>query len=236
MESYTLGIIPARGGSKSIKLKNIVQFLGRPLLEHVIEAAKLSMELDMVICSTDNEEIAKVAQKNGIEVIWRPAELAQDNTPVLEVIKDIISKAKGTPDLLPLLQPTSPFVLPSHIDECIKRLKSDFSADSAQTISKLPHNYHAYNQRIVKEGYVKFRFPKERLKYYNKQTKPPHYVFGNLVVTRARTVIKKNDIFGTRSIAVEIEEPYSFDLDKKEDIALGEFLISSGKVKLPWIN
>jgi CMP-N-acetylneuraminic acid synthetase len=231
-----MGVIPARGGSKSIKLKNIIKFLGRPLIEHVIESAKLSKELDKIICSTDNEQIAEIAQKNGVEIMWRPQELAMDDTPILEVLKDIIKKSTNKPELLALLQPTSPFILPSHIDECIKKLKIDINADSIQTISTFPHNYHAFNQRIVKNGYVEFCFPEERKKYYNKQTKPKHYIFGNIVVTRSTTIIEKNEIFGFKSIAVEIPYPYAFDLDTIEDIELGEFYIKSGKVVLPWIK
>jgi len=204
MNIYSMGVIPARGGSKSIKLKNIIKFLGRPLIEHVIESAKLSKELDKIICSTDNEQIAEIAQKNGVEIMWRPQELAMDDTPILEVLKDIIKKSTNKPELLALLQPTSPFILPSHIDECIKKLKIDINADSIQTISTFPHNYHAFNQRIVKNGYVEFCFPEERKKYYNKQTKPKHYIFGNIVVTRSTTIIEKNEICGFKSIAVEI--------------------------------
>lgn len=231
-----IGIIPARGGSKSIKFKNIIRFGGRPLIEHVIEAAKLSKELDKIICSTDSDKIAEVVRRKEVEVIWRPKELAMDDTPILEVIKDIIKKISPKPTIIALLQPTSPFILPDHIDECIIKLKSDIEADSAQTVSSLPHNYHAYNQRIIENGYVKFCFPEERKKYYNKQTKPKHYIFGNIVVTRYTTVIEKNEIFGLKSIAMEIPYPYAFDLDTKEDIDLGEFYIKSKKVILPWLK
>ncbi len=236
MKSYTLAIIPARGGSKSIKHKNIVKFAGRCLIEHVIECAKRSREIDRVICSTDDERIADVVSRHDIEIMWRPAELATDDTHVIEVIKDILRRVDGKPDLLPLLQPTSPFILPSHSDTCIQKMKLDRHADSAQTVTTFPHNYHAYNQRLVENGLVKFCFPEERRKCYNKQMKPLHYKFGNLVVTRVSTVMEKNSIFGTRSIAVEIPEPYGFDLDAKEDIALGEFLLNSGRVDIPWNN
>lgn len=236
MESYTLAIIPARGGSKSLEHKNIVEFADRRLIEHIIEAAKRSREIDRVLCSTDDEMIADVVRTQGIEVMWRPAELAADDTNVIEVIKDVLRKVEGSPNLVPLLQPTSPFILPSHIDTCINKLKADSNADSAQTVSTFPHNYHAFNQRTVENGFVRFCFPEERQRCYNKQTKPVHYKFGNLIVTRAKTVMDKDTLFGMKSIAVEIPEPYGFDLDTKEDIALGEFLLRSGSVELPWIS
>jgi CMP-N,N'-diacetyllegionaminic acid synthase len=236
MKTFTLAIIPARGGSKSIDHKNIVPFAGRLLIEHVIESAKRSREIDRIVCSTDDEMIADVVRSHNIEVMWRPAALGTDNIHVIEVIKDIIRRIDGRPDILPLLQPTSPFLLPSHTDTCIQKLKMDMRADSAQTVATLPHNYHALNQRIVENGLVKFCFPEERQRCYNKQKKPKHYKFGNVVVTRAGTVMEKDSIFGERSIAVEIPEPYAFDLDDKEDIALGEFLLSSDRVTLPWYD
>ncbi|WJW76705.1 acylneuraminate cytidylyltransferase family protein [Thiohalobacter sp. IOR34] len=235
MAGKTLGVIPARGGSKSIPHKNITEFCGRPLIEHVIEAGLRCSLIDELVCSTDDDKIAAVVESMGVRVIPRPAELAQDDTPVLDVLKDLMLRHGDRIDIVPLLQPTSPFLLPEHIDACVAAMKNDPECDSAQTVSRFPHNYHAYNQRVVEDGYVSFRFRDERLACYNKQSKPRFHIFGNLVVTRKRTLMEKNEIFGERSIAIEVPQPYAFDLDTKEDIAYGQFLLERGQVCIPWL-
>ncbi len=229
-------LIPARGGSKSIPLKNLVILEGHPLIEYVINAAKKSKRFSRIICSTEDEQIAQVCIQNGIEVHNRPRELAKDDTPVLDVfvhlLQDIGRKEGKIANILPVLQPTSPFVLPEHIDHCIELLETDPSADSSQTITSMPHNFHAYNQRIIENGFVRFRFKKERKTCYNKQSKPTHYIFGNLVVTRASTVLEKGEIFGTKSLPHLIDFNYALDIDQQQDLELAEWLLKTGKVKL----
>lgn len=231
----TLGLIPARGGSKSIEYKNIVPFAGLPLIGHVIEAAKRSRGIDRLICSTDDEKIAAVVEKMGVEVVWRPDELARDESHVIDVIKDVIERESVRPDMIPLLQPTSPFLLPSHIDACLEKLAAAPEADSAQTISPFAHNLHAINQRKLDGDRVQFCYPEERERCFNKQSKPKHYSFGNLVVTRTKTVMEKNTIFGPDSVAVEVPTCYAFDLDTRDDIDLGEYYLEKNKVQLPWL-
>ncbi|GKT37469.1 acylneuraminate cytidylyltransferase family protein, partial [Aduncisulcus paluster] len=84
---------------------------------------------------------------------------------------------------LALLQPTSPFLLPAQIDACSEALRDNPEANSAQTVAEIPHNYHAFNQRVIKDGAVDFNFTEERKFCYNKQSKPHFYSFGNLVIT-----------------------------------------------------
>jgi CMP-N-acetylneuraminic acid synthetase len=233
-------IIPARGGSKSIPLKNLVKLAGRPLLDYVTQAAKASKEINRIILSTDNQEIANFSLKSNIEVHPRPKELSMDNTPVLEVfinlLEDIGKREGEIPEFLLILQPTSPFVLPAHIDNCIKMLKAKRNFDSAQTISTLPHAFHAYNQRIIENGVLRFRFTAERRSYYNKQTKPLHYVFGNIIVTKSDTILNKRDIFGDASLPLIIPFPYATDVDGQAELEMAEWLIKSGKVSLPFLK
>lgn len=106
------GIIPARGGSKAIPNKNLVPLLNKPLLSYTCEAVRQSRRLSRTILSTDSEEIAAVGRALGIEVPFlRPPELAQDETPMLEVLLHAMAwayKEAGEPCAVVLLQPTSP--------------------------------------------------------------------------------------------------------------------------------
>jgi CMP-N,N'-diacetyllegionaminic acid synthase len=234
------GLIPARGGSKSIPLKNLVALDGQPLIFHVIEGAKRCKQIDRIICSTDDERIGDFCSGQGVEIHRRPSHLAQDMTPVLEVfahlLTDINSREGRIADILVILQPTSPFLRPDDVVQAIAILKNEDQVDSVQTITEFPHNYHAYNQRKIKDGQVSFCFPEERKKYYNKNTKPKHYMFGNLIVTRSRTILNQKDIFGEISKPIEIPYPYAIDIDGPADLDLAEYYLSRKKISLPWIR
>ena len=234
------GFIPARGGSKSIPLKNVARFGGRPLLDYVLLAARAWGGFSRVFCSTDSPEIAARARHGGVEVHPRPAGLAGDDTPVYEVVthflQDLQDKEGRVAELIALLQPTSPFLLAEHIDSCVKALLADSAAGSAQTVVPCPHNAHAYNQRLVADGKVRFRFPEERRQGYNKQTKPPHYLFGNLLVFRSAAALAQGALFAEPSLAVPISRPYDFDADGPEDFCLGDLILAHGLVNLPHLR
>lgn len=235
-----LGIIPARGGSKSIPLKNIVSLNDRPLISYVISAGGKCSAIDRLLCSTDDEKIADICKGYGVEVMKRPDELSGDLVPVIDVLTDILNRLKKEEAYMPfavaLLQPTSPFVLPEHIDRCVELLRGDPSAGSVQTIAKLPHNHHAFNQRELSSGAVSFRFPKEREACYNKQKKPEFYAFGNLVVTRTSSLLEGKGVFAVPSLGSEIDPYYALDLDGPGDLELAEWYIRERKVKLPEIE
>lgn len=112
-----LGIIPARGGSKGIPRKNIKSIGGKPLIAWTIEAAKQSRALDRCIVSTEDKEIADVAQGYGAEILLRPQKLATDKASTLSVLQHAVSQIPC--DILVLLQPTSPVRRPALIDECV---------------------------------------------------------------------------------------------------------------------
>lgn len=225
-------LVPARGGSKSIPLKNLVPLAGVPLLDYGIRAVQASGRVTRIICSTDDDRIAARAGELGVEVDRRPPHLAADETPVAEVACEFLNR-EGVPDILVLVQPTSPFLLPEHVHALIDAMLKDRAARSGQTVTPCPHNHHAWNQREVEEGRVRFKFPAERAAAYNKQSKPSLYVFGNLVTVKPSALLEDAGFFAEPSVAVEITAPYDFDLDGPGDVAVAEALIHSGAVRLP---
>ena len=117
-----LAIIPARGGSKAIPRKNIIKVAGKPLLHYTTNAAIESKFINRIILSTDDDKIARLGKQLGVEVPFiRPSKFAQDNTPTTEVIKHTLDFLKNnedySPDLIILLQPTSPLRKVLHIDD-----------------------------------------------------------------------------------------------------------------------
>jgi CMP-N,N'-diacetyllegionaminic acid synthase len=225
-------LVPARGGSKSIPLKNLLPLGGVPLLDYGVRAVQACGRISRIICSTDHDGIAARAGTLGIDVDHRPAALATDDAPVADVARDLLAR-RGTPDVLLLVQPTSPFLLPEHVEHIIDTFEEDPATQSAQTITPVPHNHHAWNQRVVENGRVRFQFAAERARAYNKQSKPTLFVFGNLVAARGTTLTSGGGFFAEPSAAVEIRPPYDFDLDGPSDVAIAEAMLSSGLVRLP---
>src|SRR5437867_12965685 len=141
-----LGVITARGGSKGIPGKNLKLLGGRPLIAYTIAAAQESGVLDRVILSTDDSDIAAVAQSLGCEVPFiRPADLALDGTPHLPVMQHAIDWLAGNggyrPDLVMILQPTSPLRRAEHVREAVA-LAQTSGADSVGGVSAVPVHYH----------------------------------------------------------------------------------------------
>ena len=123
-----LAVIPARGGSKRIPRKNLREFAGRPIIAHSIHAARDSGLFDVVLVSTDDEEIAAVARSAGALVPFlRPADLALDTTPTEPVVRHAIAAARAAdaaPDAVMLLQATSPMRLPGTLSRAVAQLEA----------------------------------------------------------------------------------------------------------------
>ncbi|MBI2725904.1 MAG: acylneuraminate cytidylyltransferase family protein [Polaromonas sp.] len=235
-EGSAIGLIPARGGSKSIPMKNIALVGDRPLIGYVISAGLKSDSLDGIYCSTDHQAIADVCIAGGVEVLDRPTSLGEDDTPVADVVVNVLEtlgrRFGRIPGMVALLQPTSPFVLAEHIDRCVQLLISQPSADSVQTVCPVLHNNHAFNQRVIDDEGVHFRFLEERRSAYNKQRKPKHYVFGNIVVTRSRSLLAGQDCFGDVSFPVVIPRIYALDVDTADDLDYADYLVRRGSFTL----
>ena len=234
-------LVPARGGSKSIPHKNIVLLNNIPLLHYGVRAAQASPAVDHIICSTEDNEIARVAAALDIAIDQRPQNLADDDSPVIDMARELLPRycqqhQCAMPDIIVLLQPTSPFVLPVHIASVITALTDNIQAQSAQTIVKIPHNHHAYNQRVCDDRGVRFKFAEQRAEAYNKQRKPELYAFGNVVAVRTTALLSiDEDFFPQPSMPIEIERPYDLDLDDSDDWLTAEALLTSGKLVLSHI-
>lgn len=137
-----LAIIPARGGSKGIPRKNIRPLAGKPLLAYNIDAAHSSRYIQRVVVSTDDPEIAQVAQQYGAEVVWRPAEISGDTasseSALLHTLETLREQDTYTPDVLVFLQCTSPLTLAEDIDGTITALLEQ-QADTALAV--IPFHY-----------------------------------------------------------------------------------------------
>lgn len=118
-----LGFVPARGGSKGLPRKNILDLAGRPLIAWTLAAAQASRYIDRCIVSTDDEEIARVAAAHCGDVPFlRPAELAGDDAETFTALAHAVARVPGY-DLIVILQPTSPLRSADDIDATLETLQ-----------------------------------------------------------------------------------------------------------------
>ena len=121
-----ISIIPARGGSKGIPRKNIKMLAGKPLIAYNIIESQCSLQIDRVVVSTDDAEIAEVSKSYGAEIVWRPRNISDDEasseSALLYTLSYLKEKENYKPDLLVFLQCTSPLTLSEDIDGTINAL------------------------------------------------------------------------------------------------------------------
>ena len=211
-----LVIIPARGGSKRLPGKNIKELAGKPLLTYSIEYAQQQIEGDLLV-STDDEEIAQIARKHGAEVQLRPAELAMDDTPTIDVLKQLLSTVEKEYDFVVLLQPTNP-LRPANLFQEAWTLLEKEKENSLLTVSLNQH----------KLGRIK-----------NNRFQPCAYQFGQrsqdldslyyengLLYIATVSLVKSGVLMDENSIAMPIDHPYAtIDIDDEMDWQWAEFLI-----------
>lgn len=231
-KNETWAFIPARGGSKSIPLKNMAPLGGQPLISYAINASMSTPMIGRIICSTDSEEIKEYCKTRKIEIQSRPPHLALDNVPTIDVIMYFLNtfkqKEKMLPEFLVLLEPTSPFVTAKDIEKCIQALKEDSNADSAQTVTAVSSNSHAYNQRYHDKTGSHFLFMKERKVCINKQMKPELFIHGNVRVMRVSSLINSGNLFGKKSIPIPISRLRAMDVDGPDDLSIAESIMRTG--------
>lgn len=208
-----LGVTPARGGSKGVPRKNIRPLCGKPLIAWTIEAAKASKLLDRYVVSTEDGEIAKVAQQWGAEVIERPTELATDEASTLSVLQHVLAHLPS--DTVVLLQATSPIRDSSLIDRCVQRFL-ETGSDSLATGFICKHvEYASDRRRELKRQDIPGFF----------------YDDGNVYVMKA-DLVRVGDRYGQRIERMIMDREYNIDIDDEFDFWLAEQILRQRQDKL----
>lgn len=226
MEKKFLGLIPARGGSKSIPLKNIKLLHGKPLIAYTIEEALKSEYLDKVIVSTDNAQISQISKEYGAEVPFiRPKELATDTSPTLPVIQHALMYLESEgyiPNFVVLLQPTSPLRKVKHIDSAIKKIL-DTGADTV--ISLTESEIHPYWMRNL-EGDKVYPFIETDKNLLRRQDLPVVYKLNGAVIVNKREVILSGKEWQKQDVrAIIMDNIHSIDIDTPLDFYIAEKLM-----------
>jgi CMP-N,N'-diacetyllegionaminic acid synthase len=220
-----LALVPARGGSKGLPGKNVRVLAGRTLLGHAAEAARRSGVVDRIVLSSDSADIIDVARREGIETPFvRPADLAQDDTPMLPVIEDAVQRIErdGWPvEIVVLLQPTSPLRTPRHIADAVGMLRQS-GADSVVTVVEVPRHLSPDYVMRVDNGTLK-PFLAEGARVTRRQDARVAYVRdGTVYAFWRRTLAVHGSIYGEDCRPLIIPAAESLTIDTPDDWAEAE--------------
>ena len=223
-----LCVIPARGGSKRIPLKNIKLFCGKPMIVWSIEAAKTSGCFDRVIVSTDDKRIRDIALSNGAEVPFiRPHEFSTDNACIIPVVAHAINWLNEQNDLdinVCCIFATAPFLLASDLVQGLETLKKT-GADYAFSVTSYPFPIQRAI-RILKENRVEM-FQPEHFHTRSQDLETAWHDAGQFYWGKANSWINNKDIFGSNSAPVPIPRYRVQDIDTEEDWDLAELMFKA---------
>ena len=227
-----LGIIPARGGSKGIRHKNLRMVGGKPLLAYSIEAAKGAGRLDRVIVSTEDDGIAEAAKRFGAEVPFlRPAELAGDHISLIPVVQHALAsldRLGWRADIVVNLQPTCPLLLADDIDLAVNLIERT-GCDSVVAVTEIQHHHPFRAMKVEGDRLLPLtEYTTER--YLQKQDRPPAYGFVGGLYARRRELLERwsgaDFALGADIRAVLVEPKRAVNIDHELDLLLFEALMA----------
>lgn len=228
-----LAIIPARGGSKSLPRKNIRLLNGIPLIAYSIAVGLQAKQVNRVIVSTDDKEIAELARRWGAEVpFMRPTKLAFDGTPDLPVfqhaLKWLAEHEDYVPDIIVQLRPTSPLRPPECVDQAVGILLKCRKADSVRII--VPSGQNPYKMwRLDEKRYI---FPLLKVPGIAEPYNSPRQILpltywqtGHVDVIRYKTIMTRGSMSGDRILPLILDPRYTIDIDTEADWSFAEWLL-----------
>lgn len=230
MKNTYTAIITARGGSKGLPKKNILDLVGKPLIAHTIDAALESKCFQQVVVSTDCPEIKSVSFNWNAKVIDRPAELATDMASSLDVINHTIMELKRERLLTShfvLLQPTSPLRNAKHIQEAVTKFEES-GATSLVSVTEAEHPIQKFF--FENDGILEPVFTWEDLTQPRQLLRTSYLINGAIYITDCRQFLKSKNLFLSPVISYFMDQDVSIDIDRKEDFYRVETWLNSREV------
>ncbi len=219
-----LGIIPARGGSRGIPRKNLVELCGKPLIAWTIEAARAS-GLTSVIVSTEDDEIASISRSYGANISHREERFASDDTPMVDVVRNSLWRHGHKIDAVMVLQPTCPLRTTEDIDHVINLL--EMGQESVMHLCRPSEHparmYHAGGKPMIPD-----------LQYKNRQDLPNVYQRqGGIYATTVERLERTGTLFDEDTAGVVIPPERAVNIDNPIDLKLAEVLMRERLAAIP---
>lgn len=231
-----VAIIPARGGSKGLKNKNIFPINNKPLIYWTIQACIKSKIFNKIIVSTDSPVIAKIALDHGAEVPFlRPKNLSSDHAKTIDVIRHVINKLYfniSKPDYIYILQPTSPLRTYKNILDAKDLLEKNNKYDSLVSVQEVPH---IYNPESLYENFKKDSFYLKNIsstknqKIFNRHNKKTFLARNGAAIYITTPSILKNSILGKKVLGFKMNKIQSIDIDDYIDLFTAEYFLKNKK-------
>jgi CMP-N-acetylneuraminic acid synthetase len=231
-ELKTLGVIPARGGSKRLPRKNVLDLNGAPLIAYTIEAAKNAAKLTDWLVSTDDEEIAQIAVSYGAPTPFtRPAALSGDETRNTEVMLHALDYMENsstiTYDVIVLLQPTCPIRDPEHINQAVELLRNSELSTVASV--KGPFKKRHPNLKRIRGGVLE--------DYCRQPTGTdwePFYIYNaSIYAMRCDWLRCEKKFVADRQVPLVMDSYHSVDIDTEADLLIAEIFLRHLNIPIP---
>lgn len=215
-------IIPARGQSKRLPGKNIIDFFGKPLIAHSIITAKKSKYIQEIFVTTDDEEIANISISYGAKVIKRPRNISTDFSTTFSAIKHALDQEEIkelNPLAILMLQPTSPLRPLNLLEEgIVSFLKSIDEVDSLISVSLNTNKIG----KIENDGFIPLSYA---VGQRSQDLEPTYFENGLLYILKVDVILNKGNLFGGNIKTLIINSPYSdVDIDTREDLDWAKFI------------
>ena len=215
-----ISIIPARGGSKRLPQKNVLQLLYKPLIEFSIDFAKQNLDIiDRIIVTTDNEEIKKIALKNKVQVIDRPREISGDKATTVSALKHVLETIHVNSGNVFLLQPTNPLRPKTLLKEAYNQfIEQDF--DSLMTVTRNADKLG----KIDNQKFIPFNY---KMGQRSQDLEPLYFENGLLYITKSSFILD-DVILAENNCPFIVNHPFAqVDIDSAEDFKLAEFILQN---------
>ena len=218
----SIAIITARGGSKRIPKKNIKEFCGKPIIAYSIEAALKSEAFDVVMVSTDSEEIASIAKQYGAEVPFLRSEAtSNDFATTADVIEEVISnysKRGRVFDYFACIYPTAPFVTDEKLHEAMNSIKA---AGADALISVVKYSFPPQRAFIIKDEMLKYQYPQyERAR--SQDLDPVYHDCGQFYFCSTEVFMEHHSLLLPKTIPFIIPDEEVQDIDTPSDWLIAE--------------
>jgi len=230
-----LAVVPARGGSKGIPLKNLQPVGGVPLVARAGHVARACGFIDRAVVSTDHADIARVAAEAGLDApFMRPETLSGDRIGDYEVLMHALEACEALDhcryDIVLMLQPTSPSRTPEHVRDTLAMLL-DNGFDAVWTMSETDAKQHPLKQHVIAaDGALDYYDPAGASIIARQQLKPVYHRNGICYAITRECLVAQKTIKGERTGALVITG-HVVNIDTPFDLALADFLFSEGLVR-----
>jgi CMP-N,N'-diacetyllegionaminic acid synthase len=227
----TLAVIPARGGSRGVPRKNLALVAGRPLIAYTIDAALRCQDLTRTMLSTDDPAIADAARTMGCDVPYlRPAELATDATPTVDVVLHALGwfeeKEGFQPRFLVVLQPTSPLRTADDIACALAMLDED-AVDAVVGVA-VPSTHPQWAMTVTQDGYLSRYLPQDSTPTRRQDLAPAYAPNGAVFAIRREALLTERTLYPRRTVAYVMPPERSLDIDNPWDLHVADLLIREG--------